>query len=572
MLGTTDAEVYSSGSPAEKRKQLIRRWRYLKNERTSWDSHWKEISNYLLPRSGRFFVEDRNRGQKRHNLITDNTATRALRTLASGMMAGATSPARPWFALTTSDPELATFHPVRIWLEDTVRRMHRVFQLSNTYRALHQIYEEIGAFGTAASIIVPDFDNVIHHHVLTVGEYAMQQDHKGQVNTLFREFQMTVEQLVNEFGYENCSTTVKRHWDNRVYDHVVTVIHGIEPRHKRDPSKADNTNMPWQSCYFELGVEDDRLLRETGFDDFPVLAPRWSVTGGDIYGSSPGMDALGDIKQLQQEQYRKSQGIDYMSKPPLQAPMSMKGIDERMLPGSITFSDAQGGIRTAFEVKLDLEHLLNDIYDVRERINGAFYADLFLMLSRSGPDTRMTATEVAERHEEKLLMLGPVLERLHNELLKPMIDITFKRMLEVGALLPPPPDLEGVDLGVEFESVLAQAQRAIGTNSMDRFVGAVGVVAQMKPEVLDKLDADAWFDRYGQKLGVDSEIMVPTEQAQKIREARHKAEAAAAQIQAAATQAKATKDLASANESNPGTTNDVMSQLTGYNSPPAETY
>lgn len=190
-------------------KKLLSRWGALKNERSSWMTHWSEISDYLLPRSGRFFVEDRNKGGKRHKNIHDNTGTRALRVLAAGMMAGMTSPARPWFRLTTSDPQLDESAAVKAWLADVTRLMQMVFAKSNTYRALHACYEELGAFGTASTIVLPDFDGVIHHHVLTAGEFAMAADHRGQVNTLYREFQMTVGQMVGEFGRAACSTTVQ---------------------------------------------------------------------------------------------------------------------------------------------------------------------------------------------------------------------------------------------------------------------------------------------------------------------------------------------------------------------------
>ena len=146
-----------------------------------------------------------------------------------------------------------------------------------------------------------------------------------------------------------------------------------------------------------------------------------------------------------------------------------------------------------------------DIQDVRQRINSSFYADLFLMLANA-TDTRMTATEVAERHEEKLLMLGPVLERLHNELLDPLIDNTFNRMVEANAIPPAPDELQGHGANVEFVSMLAQAQRAIGTNSIDRYVNNMGMVAQMKPDVLDKFDSDVWADSYADMLGVDPKL------------------------------------------------------------------
>jgi len=548
------------------RQKLLSRWGQLSDERSSWIAHWREISEYFLPRSGRYFVADRNRGEKRHNSIFDSTGTRALRVLAAGMMAGMTSPARPWFRLTTSDPQLDESAAVKAWLADVTRLMQMVFAKSNTYRALHSMYEELGAFGTASTIVLADYTSVIHHYPLTTGEFAMATDHRGQVNTLFREFQMTVAQVVREFGRSNCSPTVQTLFDRGALEQWVTVMQAIEPRVDRDLTKRDDRNMAWKSVYFELGGNEDQILRESGFKEFPALCPRWATSGGDIYGNSPAMEALGDIKQLQHEQLRKAQGIDYKTKPPLQAPTSLKSRDVDTLPGGISFVDAaapNGGIRSAFEVNIDLSHLLADIQDVRERIKGSFYADLFLMLT-NGTNPQMTATEVAERHEEKLLMLGPVLERMHNEILDPLIEMTFSRMVEANIVPPPPDELQGMELNVEFVSMLAQAQRAIATNSVDRFVGNLGAVAGIKPEVLDKFDADRWADAYADMLGIDPELIVPGEQVAMIRKQR--AEAAQAQQQAALLNqgADTAQKLGSVDTSKQSALTDVTRAFSGY--------
>lgn len=555
---------------APKRDQLLSRWGALKSERATWWSHWQELTTYILPRNGRYFEQDRNKGQRRHNQIYDSTGTRALRTLGAGMMAGATSPARPWFRLGTNDPDLNQYEPVKIWLADVTQRMQLVFQKSNTYRSLHGMYEELGTFGTAGSIILPDFKTGIHHYPLTMGEYAISQDYRGRVNTLYREFQKTVAEIVREFGYKNCSLTVKNLYDRGSLDTWITIIHAIEPRDDRNRNFAmkDDKNMAYGSYYFEQGADDNKLLRESGFKSFPAVVPRWGLSGGDIYGNSPGMEALGDIKQLQHEQLRKAQGIDYQTKPPLQVPAHLKNRDVDSLPGGVTFVEGQGqGIKTAFEVNLNLQHLLMDIQDVRQRINGSFYADLFLMLANA-TDTRMTATEVAERHEEKLLMLGPVLERLHNELLDPLIDITFDRMIEANLIPPAPEELQGKDLNVEFVSMLAQAQRAIGTNSIDRYVNNMGMVAQMKPDVLDKFNSDRWADQYADMLGIDPNLIVGDESVAQLRQARAEAQAAQAQSAAQQQQATTAKTLSQAQTGpDQNALMDVMNQFSGYQSP-----
>jgi hypothetical protein len=302
---------------------------------------------------------------------------------------------------------------------------------------------------------------------------------------------------------------------------------------------------------------------------FPAVVPRWAVVGGDIYGHSPGMEALGDVKQLQHEQLRKAQAIDYQTKPPLQVPASMKNRDIEMLPGGISYYDgaANNGIKTAFEVNLNLQYLLNDIMDCRERVRGAFYADLFLMLANAGPNTRMTATEVAERHEEKLIMLGPVLERLHNELLAPLVDTTFTRMVQAGIVPPAPQELQGMDLNIEFVSMLAQAQRAIGTNAVDRFVGNLGAIAQMKPDILDKFDQDEWADVYADMLGIDPALIIADKDVALIRQARAQAMAAKEQAAVMQQQSQTVKNMAQSPTGGDNALTDITNMFSGYGSP-----
>lgn len=548
---------------------IKKRWSALKNERSSWDSHWREISENLLPRSGRFDKSRQNDGGKKHHKILDRTGTGALRTLAAGLMAGMTSPARPWFRLDLTGSDAGDSYDVREWCSDVTEQMRRIFHRSNLYRALHMLYEELGAYGTGVMLVLPDYDDVIRCYPLTAGEYAISTNYRGEVDTLYREFNMTVSQLVGEFGLENVSETVRQAYNAKSLDQWIAVIHAIEPRQNYDQTKSDNLNMPFRSCYIEVGAEEGKYLRESGFKRFPVLAPRWATSGGDIYGNSPGMEALGDIRQLAHEQLRKGQGIDYQTNPPLQVPAGLKNRELDMLPGGVTYVDMNApssAIRTAFEVGLDLSHLLADINDVRARINGAFYADMFLMLA-NGVNTQMTATEVAERHEEKLLMLGPVVERLDNELLDPLIELTFDYMSEAGLLPPPPASLQGSEINVEFVSMLAQAQRAIGVNSIDRFVGTLINVSQIKPEILDRLNADALADKLQDHLGVDPDLLVSKEQADALRNARAQAQAKQEQMAMIQQAAATAKDLSATDTTSQNGLTDVAGMFNGYMSP-----
>ena len=548
------------------KRRCCERWAALKTERSSWMPHWQEISEVLVPRSGRFMLADTNRGDKRHRAILDNTGTRALRTLAGGMMAGMTSPARPWFRLTTLDPELDESYEVKVWMTQTTSLMQMLFNRTNLYRALHTAYEELGAYGTSATIILDDFDRVIHCMPLTIGEYAIATNARGQVNTLYREFRMTAGMMVAEFGYNNCSDFVQRCFDEHNYDAWATVVNAIEPRDMRDPGKIDNKNMPWRSVYFEPQSKGDKVLRESGFRNFPALVGRWIVTGGDIYGSSPGMESLGDLQQLQLEQERKSQAIDYMTNPPLIVPAELKDDESSILPGGMVYAGSQvqaSMIRTAFDVTLDINALLQDIADTRNRIKESFYSDIFLMLTETGRD-RMTAAEVAERHEEKMLMLGPVLDRLNNEVLDPLISIVFERLVETNRLPPIPEALQDRELNVDYISILAQSQKAISTNAVDRFTNSLGVLAGMKPEVLDKVDADYWADSYADALGVDPRMIVSGKQVALIRQQRAQAQQQQAQMDQLGQAAGAVKDLGGIEAIQSPNPAEVMQQFMGY--------
>lgn len=549
----------------ELREKVQSRWDALKEERSSWMSHWKDISEVLLPRAGRFLPTENNRGGRAaFRKILDSTGTRALRTLSGGMMSGMTSPARPWFRLTTFNPELDESYEVKVWMSQVTSLMQMVFYKSNTYRALQMSYEELGAFGTSATLIYDDFDRVIHCHPLTIGEFAIATDSRGRVNTVYREFRMTVAMLVQEFGLENVSRTVKDLYDRGQMDEWVEVINAIEPRTERDPRKTDAKNMPYLSVYFEKSGDKGKVLRETGFTEFPAMCARWSVTGGDIYGTSPGMEALGDLCQLQQMQFRKSQAIDYKVHPPVLIPSEMKNMGTQFLPGGvIPYSNAQQAqqIRSAYMVDLDLNSLLVDIQDVRQRINEAFYRDIFMLMVNS-TDKTMTATEVTERHEEKMLLMGPVLERLNAEMLDPLINIVFNKLVQADLLPPLPEDLQGQQLNVEFISILAQAQKAISTNSVDRMFSVLGNLAGMRPDIVDNVDLDFWPQWYADALGVDPRFIVSGKKVAVIREQRAQAEQQAAAMEQlqGATQAAKNMGISMQGQS----PEQIMQAFTGY--------
>lgn len=556
------------------KQRFTRRKAMLWTERSSWEPDWLNLVDFVAPTSGRFNTLEANKGDKvaRSRKVNDSTGRRSLRVLAAGLQAGMSSPARPWFRLSTGDEELDDIYDVKVWLRAVEVKMRAVFAASNTYNALHHTYVELGAFGTACAVMMPDFDNVVHLMPLTIGEYAIATDGKGRVSALVREVAMTVGQLVDEFGLENCSTRVQEQYERNVVDTWVQVCHLVEPRKTRDNQKMDGRNKRFRSVYFEQGsASGDKLLRDSGFGSFSALTPRWEVIGNDVYGTGPGHEALTSIRELQHAKLRKAQAIDYQTNPPLQVPGTLREIGVGRLPGGVTFVDSvgqQNAIQTLFNVTLDLAALREDMQEVREAIRQHFFEDLFLMIAndnRSG----VTATEIAERHEEKMLMLGPVLERLQNELFDPLIDFTFMQLDEGGALPPAPEALRDRTLKVEYIGLLAQAQRAVALRGNDRLIATVSSIAGATgdPGIWDNIDVDEIVTEYADGLGVSPKVVRSADAREQLRQQRA-AQQQAQQALAAAEQAAKAGQAAS--QIDPQNMQDVMGMFSGYGSPTAQ--
>lgn len=530
-------------------KNFNKRLEALRSERATFIPWWRELSDYNLAHRGRFLTSDRNKGHKRNTKQINNTSRLANRTLASGMMSGITSPARPWFRLGTGDKAIDDTTAVKHWLYQVQTTMYKIFSSSNTYNSLHQLYAELGVFGMGCMGVYEDFENVINCKPNTVGSYMLGMNAKNENDTMYKEYELSVAQVVKKFGIDNVSDTVKSQWDKGNTEAWVKIVHAIEPNDDRDMMSPKASDKTFRSVYYEgdLSTRDgaDKLLRESGFDEYPIVSPRWDVTGDDIYATDcPGMTSLGDTKALQLAERRKYQVLDKIANPPLQGPVSLKDKFKNGTPQGgepIWHPDGDAGQMTSIygNYRPDIGAIREEINNVEDRISRSFYEDLFLMLANS--DRRqITAREVAEKHEEKLLMLGPVLERLHTELLDPLIDRTFNIAQRSGILPPPPPELQNKELDVEYVSVLAQAQRLVNTGAIDRLTEYVGAIAPIWPEARHKINILDSIDDYAEALGVNPSNINSDD----IVNAKVDAEQKAAQQQAMLEQGQQAVDMA----------------------------
>ena len=514
-------------------------------ERESFIPHYREISDNISPRRGRFLSSDRNNGAKRHQAIINNVASQSSRVAQAGMFAGIMSPTRPWFELTSPDPELAKFRPVKDWYRAVGKQMRAIFNDGNLYQMAPVMLKELLDFGTGCMTHVDDDQSLAQFYTHTAGSYMIAQNDKFEVDTLIREFEMQVGQMATEFGLENLSVQAQGMVDRNELDSWVKVTHFIEPN---DDFRYGNPMAKFKkfgSWKYETGNTDkDQLLSKSGFEDFPAYAPRWATTGEDVYGTDcPGMATLGDAKGLQIQEKRKAQGIDKIVNPPLQGPASLRNVPVSSLPGGLNVFTADGGqkLESIYNVNLPIDHLSQDMERVERRIKEAYFVDLFFAITNMQGIQPRNEQEIAERNGERLLQLGPVLERTQGEFLDLLIGKTFNQMVKADILPPPPEEIAGQPLKVNYVSSLAQAQRAVDTQSIDRLTGYTASLIEAGLSDGKKFDGDKAIEEYADLLGTptklvrdDSDIEAERAQAQQQEQAAQAMEMAMKGGQAAA--------------------------------------
>lgn len=551
--------AYEAGKPLSLRGRLDRRKKAMWSERSSWDDHVRMVFDQTRPRRTRFSQTQTNKGDRRNKQIIDSTGPHSTRVLVSGLVNGMSSPSQPWFKYESDDLELMEYGPVRDWIGLLERLVRRIFNASNVYEALPTIYEELILAGTAAGVVEDDFEDVIRVSTFTWGEYALALNERRVVDTLYREMRMTTMQCVEKFGLGNVSTSVRSRYDCSDYDSWVDVCHAIEPNLDRDASKKDAANMAFRSIYWEAsssGPDQEKFLRRSGYRENPIIAPRWDVVGNDVYGAScPGMEALGDMRQLQIQQMRKGEAIDKQVRPPTQGPASLSDRMVSQLPGAHTPTNMnEGGIKPLFEVNPNLGYFIADIQETQERIREAFFVPYILAISQIEGVQPRNQWEISERKGEGLAVLGPVVQRLQGELHNPLHERVLNRIYDVCAPLwaagepamlpPPPPELQGRPIQINYVSTLALAQKATQLASMERLINTVANpnVVQAYPEIRHKLDAHQWVDEFASHIGLPARIVRADDVVAQIAEQ----EAQQQQIQQMAAMAQPARDATQA--------------------------
>ena len=478
------------------------------------------------------------RGSPINQHILDSSGCIFAQRLAAGLVSGKSSPTSPWLRLKIGRLDSTKTSPVSLWLAECERLLYLIFAESNFYNAIAVFYHDLVVFGTAALLIYDDFQNVINCINPCAGEYYIDIDGNYRPCIFYREFTMTIDALVTKFGVENISPSVLELYNDRTgagRTREIIVAHSIEPNNDGNARKFGfDPSATYREAYWEWGgstspqggaMAEPQFLRRSNHYEQRAIIGRWDLVSNDAYGRSPAMDGLPDQKQIQLESRRKAQAIDKMVNPPLVADIQLKNSPANLTPGGITYvqgfaAAGKPGFASVYETKFPVQEITQDLMEAKSRLSQTFFNDILRVASQYETRSNVTAVEWDLRKSESLVMLGPVLERIDNEVLKPIVETVFSIANRAGILPPAPAEVQGAMMNIEFVSMLAQAQRATAAAGIERLLQLAGGLVGVKPEVMDNIDCDEALDQYSYLLNNSPKIILSPEALKAVRDAR----------------------------------------------------
>lgn len=510
-------------------KEYLQEYEELLDERRDIDVEARRISSYLLPGRGMFNNLERPAKRKFTSPRVVNPAGKeALKILSAGIHGWLTSPSRPWFRLQFTNPQLKKNPVLSRWMYEVNKTLYDAFSASNFYQCVHSFYNELGGFGTGSLYFGEDGDP-FRFEGMTFGEYAIGLDSRGIVNRFYRPVFKKGQHLIDDYRDKLPESFIKKAGNVAFLNSYFTTLEATVPRiFQKDKRFTRVLYLLGQGAAksdMEKAEGGGTLLRIEGFYEFPYPTARWEIVGSDIYGTSPGIEALPDIMRLQEMEKSASMAVHKDVSPPLFAPAHLKG-KIKGLPGGVTYSrnTMNEKVTSLYDKPFNYQGVSAFVERVEQRLQRTFYNDIFLSIMRDPNASPLRTGEVNVKDQEKMIRIGPVVERLYHEFYKPIIERGFNILLRKGMLPPLDPALQEMvqasSYDVSLISVLAQAQKALGTRSIQDFFQFTGAVASVDQKVLDKVNSDAAIDEYADMTGVPSIILRSDEEVASIRQAR----------------------------------------------------
>jgi hypothetical protein len=525
-------------------EEALRQQSRMEGDRSVWESHWTEVAERVLPRQ-RDFKGRRPGGEKLSERIFDSTAPLALERFAAAMESVLTPRSKRWHELKApagldGDEEVARYlYEVtsRLFAARYAPRANFASQCSETYMGL-------GAFGTGGMFVDEMVGQGLRYIACALSELFIAENFQGQIDTVHRRFERTARQIKQKFG-DDLPPAILKAADCEP-EKTFELLHCFKPREDAKWSRMDYRGMPWASYY--IAYEGRTILREGGYRTFRYAMSRYVTAPKEVYGRSPAMTVLADIKGVNEQKKTLLRTGQKIADPPmlLTDDGAMQGFSLR--PGSFLY----GGLGPNGEelarpmsfganMPITLEMLKED----RGVINDAFLVSLFQILVDS---PQMTATEAMLRAQEKGALLAPTAGRQQSEMLGPLIEAELDILGQAGALPDMPDRLRrhGGMVGIEYTSPLARAQKADEGVGILRTLEQSAPLLQADPSNIAMFKVDETIRALADINGMPAKLLRDSKELAAIKQAQAQQQQAQAMLQAAPVAAGAAKDLAQA--------------------------
>lgn len=518
---------------------IIQKFEKLKLGKSTWESHWKELTTYYLPEKDKVWGGGV-QGEKKGQAIFDSIGRRSAERLASALHGMLTNPSVQWFSFSTGIPEIDNKEENAKWLQETAKTINSILNASNFQSEIHEVYLDLCSLCTSHVRVEEDEVEVVRFTSRPIYECSVSENYKGVIDTMYYEYKRTLDQIVDE--YESTGKLPQKMIDLRHKEPLkeYTIIQAIEPTH-RLPEGLRHPMLPVTSVH--IIKEENVILKISGFEENPCIVSRFYKLSGEMYGRGPSMYALPDVKTCDQMMKIWLEGAQLAINPPLQMPDEGVLLPVRFVPGGVNYYRADSKDRIEpinTGANPGVGHQVIEL--IHANIEKAFYIDQLHLVESD----RMTATEVMQRRDEQLRTLSPIIGRLMYELHAPIITRVFGIAFRRHLLSQMPPDLIKAKLEVKFTSQLARAQESIDADAAQRALSIVSGIAQVDPNILDILNLDEHARYLYKSLGAPLHLLNSEKETKDIRTQKQQAQAQAQQAQLDQMNSQSMKNVAQA--------------------------
>ena len=523
-----------------KGQKVCRDFELMKSARANWDEYWQELSEYFIPNKDDVYGF-RASGERKHNKLYDSTSIQSTEMLSSSLHGMLTNPASVWFGMSTGSTALDMDPDVNLHLQTCSRIIIDTLNMSNFQEEIHETYLDLVGIGTTVLEIEEDDDDDVRFRSTPIYGSYVAENHKGIIDKLYRTYPMTLRAIKGKFG----DAVFKANYDLQTQfdkdpEQKEDIVFAIYPHSDEKMQKKGK----FESCF--VLRKHHFLLEEKTYHSWPFAVPRWTKLNNETYGRCPSMKCLPDVKMLNAVMKTTIRGMQKAIDPPLMVPDSGFLLPINTTPSGTNFYRAGMKDRIeAFPVSSRPDIGLDFVENIRGRIRESFFWDQLQLINQRD----MTATEVMQRTDERLRFLGPILGRLNNELLRPIIDRVFDILTRRGKFPKPPQALKGQpNLKIVYTSQIAKAQRTGEANTLLKVLQACGPMLEVQPDMFDNLNGDEILRYNANIFGMPHEMMNKPKQVEATRKGRAEAAQAAQQAQMENMQANTAQMAAKAQQ------------------------